>query len=74
MIIRFTKVERQAQVKDRILNKKVPNFVYLQNQRLTKEMMKQKLSDDKMIRQELIRRAQVNEYIFTTLRENSGVE
>ena len=60
-------------MKDSILGRRVPQFVYINNLRLLKksvEREKDKLAHDALKRQELRACAQMNEFMFAMLRKN----
>ena len=47
LVVSFAKENKTTETKDPILGRKVPNIVFLQNQRLLKELVKEKLENDK---------------------------
>ena len=69
MISRFAVENKNAEVKDPILGKNVPNLVFLQNQKLLKEALKDKLELDKREKKNLILQAQKTEYMYDMLRQ-----
>ena len=64
MILRFAREKNNTSMQDPILERNVPNIVFLQNQRLLKEILKQKFKDEKMMKEVLVNRAQNNEHMF----------
>ena len=68
MISRFAVENKNAEVKDPILGKNVPNLVFLQNQKLLKEALKDKLELDKYEKENLVLQAQKTEYMYDMLR------
>ena len=46
LISRFAQENKKVEARDPILKKRVPNIVFLQNQKLLSEAMKDKLDDD----------------------------
>ena len=47
LVVSFAKENKTTETKDPILGRKVPSIVFLQNQRLLKELVKEKLENDK---------------------------
>ena len=69
LIRRFAVENKNAEVRDPILGKEVPNLVFLQNQKLLKEALKDKLELDKREKKNLILQAQKTEYMHNMLRQ-----
>ena len=72
LITRFAKENNDVDVHDDILEKTVPNIVFILNQRHMKEIMHHSIENDNERRKLLILQAQVNEQFYAMLKE-SGV-
>ena len=70
LIGRFAKENKNAEIRDPILGHMVPNFVFLQNQKLLKEALKDKLELDDSQKSALLLHAQSTEYMHAVFREN----
>ena len=57
-------------MQDEILGRDVPSIVFLQNKKLMKEMLQDGFANDKQRKEELMRRAQMNEFIYTLMKQN----
>ena len=58
------------ELEDKVLGKKVPSIVFIQNQKLLKDAFKNELTNDARARKALRVQAQVNDYLFTMMRRN----
>ena len=56
-------------MEDDILDKKVPVIVFIQNKKLLKDAVKNELEMDKDEREKLKAQAQMNEYLYSVLKD-----
>ena len=56
-------------MEDDILDKKVPVIVFIQNKKLLKDAVKNELEMDKGEREKLKAQAQMNEYLYSVLKD-----
>ena len=68
LVCRFAKENKNVEARDPILRKRVPNIVFLQNQKLLAEAMRGQLEYNEEVKEELVARAQFNEYFYDLLR------
>ena len=74
LVIRFARENSDAKSKDDpILGKKVPSIVFLRNQQLLKEVLKEKIEDEQRLKETLKYQAELNEYMYIMVRE-TGVD
>ena len=57
-------------MQDEVLDRKVSNFVFIMNSKLLKDAFKEKLQITEMQKQEILLKAQVNDYMTTMLQSN----
>ena len=83
LIIRFSTANKNAMSRDDILDKEVPSIVFLQNRKLLKDTVMESFKSDKHRKEEIMRRAQMNEFLYELMRkhkiairidENIGIE
>ena len=58
---------------DSVLNKEVPSIVFLQNQKMLTDAWIEGLEQDEVKKQEIVRNAQINEFMYTILKEEGVV-
>ena len=68
---RFGRAE-DSEIQDEVLDRKVSNFVFIMNSKLLKDAFKEKLQITEVQKQEILLKAQVNDYMSTML-QNNGV-
>ena len=61
-----------SEIQDEVLDRKVSNFVFIMNSKLLKDAFKEKLQITEVQKQEILLKAQVNDYMSTML-QNNGV-
>ena len=64
LILMFTQKENETEGKDKLLDRKVPKIVCVQNARLLKKTFKSELESDEVRRQGIKALAEANEYMF----------
>ena len=72
LVIKFAMESARTETKDLILEKKVPHIVFLQNQKLMTDLLKDKLENDKEAKESLKQKAELNEYMYNIMK-NHGV-
>lgn len=60
------------EMQDEVLDRKVSNFVFIMNSKLLKDAFKEKLQITESQKQEILLKAQVNDYMNTML-QNNGI-
>ena len=68
LISKFARESKRAEQYDPLLHRHVPNIVFLQNQKLLQNWVRQKLHYDQEEKNELLRRAERTEYLHYLLR------
>ena len=69
LITRFARENKDVEVHDDILERTVPNIVFILNQRHMKEIMHRKIQNDNERQKMLILQSQVNEQYYSMLKE-----
>ena len=69
LLTRFASESSGAQMQDVMLGKKVPCFVFIMNQRLLAEAIKNQTALDRKAKERLRQQAQANEYLYSLMSE-----
>ena len=70
LLLKQTKPREKQEAIDSVLNRKVPSVVFIQNQKLLTKEWTDAMEIDAEKKKEIVRNAQINEYIYAMLKDN----
>ena len=70
LIIIFTRETQSVEIEDKVLGRKVPSIVFLQNSKLLKDAEKNEMANTALAKRSMHAQAQMNEYLFSMMRRS----